>query len=195
MTGAAPALVGADARESLKREAIGDLGMQCGERCIRGGRGDQLETESFRVVEAQPAVFADRLQSRPSQPRRPEVERLLRGHAKADAVDHPRAGAAAHQARILEKGEIGARAAVLVRIEQVVDARVVLVDGLLDEPEAHDACVEQDVAGRVGGDGADVMDSVELLHLDQANPRDTQLCSGRNTSIIVRRYAGPGGGV
>ena len=80
-------------------------------------------------------------------------------------MNHPRTRAPAHQAGVLEEGEVGARAAVLVCIEEVVDRRVVLVDGLLDQAQAHNAGVEQDVFGRIGGDGADVVDAVQVLHL------------------------------
>ena len=49
----------------------------------------------------------------------------------------------------------------LVRVEEVVDGRVVLVDRLLHEPQAEDARVEVDVARRVGRDARDVVDAVE----------------------------------
>ena len=47
------------------------------------------------------------------------------------------AGAAAPRARVLEEGDVRAGAALLVRVEEVVDGRVVLVDRLLDEPQAE----------------------------------------------------------
>src|SRR4029077_19646718 len=121
---AAPALKGTDAGEALKREPLGDLRVNCSKGSVRSRRGDQLEAETFGVVEAEPVVLALRLEARPCQPVGPEVERLLRADAKADAVDHPRARAPARQARILEEGEVGARAAVLVGVEEVVDAGV-----------------------------------------------------------------------
>ena len=77
---------------------------------------------------------------------RPEVERLLRGDAPDDAVDHAGARAARDRARVLEERQVDARAALLVAVEQVVDARVVLVDGLGDQPQAQDAGVEVEVA-------------------------------------------------
>ena len=74
----------------------------------------------------------------------------------------PGAGPARDRARVLEERDVGAGAAELVRVEQVVDGRIVLVDGLLDHPEAQHARVEVDVAGRVAGDRRDVMDAFEL---------------------------------
>src|SRR5207247_2749911 len=104
----------------------------------------------------------------------PEPERILGAHAKADPVDHAGAGASPSQARVLEEGEVSAWAAVLVRIEEVVNRRVVLVDGLLDQAQAHDTGVKAHVPRRVGGDGTDVMDSVQVVHLAYLLPRRTQ---------------------
>ena len=73
----------------------------------------------------------------------------------------PRPGAAAAGVRVLEEGQVASGAPLLVGVEEVVDGRVVLVHGLLDEPEAEDANVEVDVAGRVGGDARDVVDALE----------------------------------
>ena len=64
-------------------------------------------------------------------------------------------------ARVLEEGDVRAGAALLVGVEEVVDRRVVLVDGLLDEPQAEDARVEVDVPGGVARDARDVMDPLE----------------------------------
>jgi hypothetical protein len=56
----------------------------------------------------------------------------------------------------------------LVGVEEVIDGRVVLVDGLLDEPEPEDARVEVDVARSIRGDARDVVDAVET---DVSPPR------------------------
>jgi hypothetical protein len=77
-------------------------------------------------------------------------------------VDHPVARAAHRQARVLEEGEIGARIPLLVRVEEVVDGRVVLVDRLLHQAQPEHVRVEVDVSLGVGGDRGDVMDAVEL---------------------------------
>jgi hypothetical protein len=43
----------------------------------------------------------------------------------------------------------------------VVDGRIVLIDRLLDQPEAEDAGVEVHVPGRIAGDQGDVVDAFE----------------------------------
>jgi hypothetical protein len=83
-------------------------------------------------------------------------------------VHHPVAGAARRHAGELEEGEVGPRAALLVGVEEVIDARVVLIDRLLDHPQAQDARVEVDVPGRVGGDARYVVDAFEL-HEDEGS--------------------------
>jgi len=45
--------------------------------------------------------------------------------------------------------------------EQVIDARVVLVDALRDQPQPEHSGVEVDVGAGIPGDGADVMNSFE----------------------------------
>ena len=116
------------------------------QRRDRRSRDRELETEPFRILEAQPAVLPGRLDSVRAEPLLPEVERLLGADAPRDRVDHPGAGPPAPRARVLEERDVGAGAALLVRVEQVVDGRVVLVDRLLDEPQPEDADVELDVA-------------------------------------------------
>ena len=65
---------------------------------------------------------------------------------------------------VLEERDVGAGRAVLVGVEEVVDAGVVLVDRLLDQPQAEHAGVEVDVAARVAGDQGDVVDAVDRIH-------------------------------
>ena len=79
-------------------------------------------------------------------------------------MDHACPGSPAARAGVLEEGKVGAGAALLVRVEKVVDGRVVLVHGLLDQAQAHHTHVELEVFGRVPGDRADVVDAVELFH-------------------------------
>src|SRR5215472_17688768 len=54
--------------------------------------------------------------------------------------------------------------AVRVRIEQVIRARIVLIDGALDEAHAENARVEVEVLLCWARDGGDVMQSVHSLH-------------------------------
>ena len=92
---------------------------------------------------------------------RPEVERLLGRDPEDDAMHHARPRTSAPRARVLEERDVRARGAALVGVEEVVDGRVVLVDGLLDQAQAEHAHVEVDVARRVAGDRSDVVDSLE----------------------------------
>src|SRR5207253_4355495 len=134
----------------------GDLRVLRDERLVVRVVDDELERESLRIGEtegADGAAATDALL--------PEVERLLGADAPHDPVHHAGAGAAAARVRILEEGDVAAGGAALVGVEEVVDGRVVLVDGLLDEPQAERARVELDVSGRVGGDAGDVVDSLE----------------------------------
>src|SRR5437867_4990514 len=87
-----------------------------------------------------------------AKPLLPEVERLVRGDAPHDAVDHAGPRAAAPRPRVLEERDVGARRAALVRIEEVVNGRIVLVDRLLDETQPEHTPVEVDVARRIAGD-------------------------------------------
>src|SRR5262245_3992844 len=58
-----------------------------------------------------------------------------------------------------EEGEDGAGMALLVAVVEVVRARVIEIDGLLQEAEPQDARVKLQVSGCAPGDGGDVMDA------------------------------------
>ena len=96
------------------------------------------------------------------EPLLPEIERLSGSHAPANGVHHPRAGTALARPGVFEKRDVGPGVAVFVRVEEVVDGGVVLVDGLLYKPQPEQPRVELDVPRRVRGDGGDVMDAFEL---------------------------------
>ena len=153
--------VGANAVEALERELARDLRVVGDQRLVVGLHDGDLQAESFGILEAQAAVGALRGDVLVCEPLLPEGERLVGGDAEDDAMHHAGAGAAAAGLRILEEGQVAACAAFLVRVEEVVDGRVVLVHGLLDEPQAEDADVEVDVARRVGRDAGDVVDPLE----------------------------------
>ena len=139
------------------------LGVLGGQRRVGGRADDELVVEPLGIAEAERvAVARDAVHALGGQALLPEVERLRGGDAPHDAVHHPRAGAAGLGARVLEEGEVEARLGVLVAVEEVVDGRVVLVDGLLDESKAHHADVEVHVALGVARDRGDVVDAVEL---------------------------------
>ena len=130
----------------------------------------ELVAHALGVGEQQPPGLALDLDALAGEALAPEVERGLGGDAMDDAGDHPGAGAAGRGAGVLEERDVGAGGAVLVGVEEVVDAGVVLVDGLLDQPQAQHARVEVDVAGRVAGDQGDVVDAVDRIHAFGAPP-------------------------
>ena len=128
-----------------------------------GARVDrELVDEALRVGEQETALDPLGLDPVRAQALGPELDRGARGHAPHDSVHHPGARAPARGAGILEEREVHPRRAVVAAVEQVIDGRVVLVDRLLDEPQAEHARVELDVRGRIAGDRGDVMDALEL---------------------------------
>ena len=136
--------------------------MVCDQRLVGRLDDGDLEAEAFRVLEAEPCVGALRRNVLRGEPLLPEVERLVGADAEDDPVHHPGAGASAASVRVLEERQVAPCAPLLVRVKEVVDGRVVLVDGFLDEPETEDANVEVDVPRSVGGDAGDVVDSLEV---------------------------------
>ena len=174
---------GAHAVEALERVLGRDVRVARDERRI--GRLDdrQLEPEPFGVVEAEPAGAAPGRDSLAAEARLPEVERVLRADPEADRVHHPVARAAAAGARILEEGDVRARTAVLVCVEQVVDRRVVLVDRLLHHPQAEHAGVEVDVSGCVAGDAGHVVDAFEP-HVSHSSP--SVPCRALDGTLAIR---------
>ena len=131
------------------------------ERCVAVVDDRELETETLGVLEPQAVVHAPRHPRVLRQPMLPEVERSRRADAKGDRVHHPHTGATAAGARVLEEGDVRPGTARLVRVEEVVDRRIVLVDRLLDHPQTEHARVEVDVPRSVTGDARHVMNTVE----------------------------------
>src|SRR5438876_237118 len=80
------------------------------------------------------------------QARGQELERLVRGGAQLDGVDHAVAGLAEGRAGELEEGQDRARGAALIAEVQVVDVRLIEVDRLLDQAQAEHPRIEVDVA-------------------------------------------------
>ena len=122
----------------------------------------KLVLEALEVRKKKTVSLAGGLVTLRAEPVGPEVERFRRADARDDPMDHPIAGAALRDARELEEREVGAGAALLVRVEEVVDGRIILVHGLLDEPQPEEPGVEVDVPARVCRDAGDVMDPLEL---------------------------------
>src|SRR5256885_13455111 len=127
------------------------------QRLILRRAGDQLETQTLRVFEAETIAFDRRVQPGRRQAPRPELEGFWGSDPKGDPVDHPRARTSAHQAWILEERQIRTGTAIFIRVKEAVDRGVVLVDRLLDEPQAQDPGIELEVLRGVGGTCADVV--------------------------------------
>ncbi len=127
----------------------------------RRRRDDEPVAEPSGSSNVSAGVVACRLRLRARKPRLPEVERLAPSRRATAPCAPSRAGSAAPDARVLEERDVAARRSVLVRVEEVVDGRVVLVDRLLHEPQPENARVEVDVSRRVAGDARHVMDAVE----------------------------------
>ena len=125
-----------------------DLGVLSDERRVLVGDHRDLEGQALRILEAKAGVGALRWDVLSGEPLLPEVERLVGGDAEDDPVHHSRACAPGACVRVLEERQVAACTPLLVGVEEVVDGRVILVHGLLDEPQAEDANVEVDVAGR-----------------------------------------------
>src|SRR3954463_14392221 len=102
-------------------------------------------------------------------------------------MDHPGARVPGPGTGVLEERDVVARRALLVAVEEVVDRRVVLVDRLLDHPEAQHARVEVHVAGSVAGDGGDVVDAFEI-HTNEVTRRGRaeSACRGRSRACPAR---------
>ena len=160
--GVRPRGVGAHAVEALERVLGRHLGVLGDQRVVAHVRDEQLVVEALGIGEQQVVALALDLDAGARQSLGPEVDRLRPRDAPHDAVDHPVAGASRHGARVLEERQVEAGVGVLVAVEEVVDGRVVLVDGLLHEPQPEHAHVEVDVALRVACDRRDVVDAVEL---------------------------------
>jgi hypothetical protein len=79
----------------------------------------------------------------------PEVKRLDGGDAMYHSVHHPATSCPSLRVWELEEREIRSGLAVLISVEQVIDAGVVLVDRLGRETEPEDLGVERDVPARV----------------------------------------------
>ncbi len=158
--------VRAHALEAAERELGRDLGVNSDERRIAALVDDELVPEPLEVREPErsfPSLDGDSLGREPVGP---EAERLRRADAPDDAVHHPGARPSGNRPRVLEEGEVRAGASDLVAVEQVVDARVVLVDRLRGEAKPQHPRVEVDVPRRVARDRSDVVDAVESHLVD-----------------------------
>ena len=112
----------------------GDLGVLGGERLVDVRAHRQGVAEALEVGEPQLAVDALGGDALVAQAGLPEVQRGVGPDARDDRVDHAGTGAAGDGTGVFEERQLGAGAPLLVGVEQVVDARVVLIDRLGDHP-------------------------------------------------------------
>ena len=163
-----PQAVGAHAGEAEQRVLGRDLGVARAQRRVGHVLDEQFVLEPLRVGEARPSRRRPRARPRARRGARPRT-RASRASRRARrrggrSRRRPAAGAPGYSKNVMSApGD-----AVLVGIEEVVDARVVLVDGLRDQPQAEHAGVEVDVARGVAGDRGDVVDAVETHQVSAA---------------------------
>src|SRR5690606_32501248 len=96
-----------------------------------------------------------------TQPLRPELQRLFAADAQAGTTDRASAATFASDWPI-EEGEVAARRGQPIGVKQMIGAGIILVDGLLDEPETERIGVELFVAGRIRGDRGEMVNASEL---------------------------------
>ncbi len=174
--------VGADGVEAAQRQLGRDLGVVGDQRLVGDLDHGELVGEPLGVGKAQPAPGALGGDAVGAEPPLPEIERRVRGDPPDDPVHVTVARPPGRHAGELEEGEVGAGAAVLVGEEEVVDGRVVLVDGLLHQAQAHHPGVEVDVALRVRRDRGDVVNSLQLHMLTYSI---TPMSRGRRRLVRV----------
>jgi hypothetical protein len=145
---------------------------------------DEAEALALEIleVEGEPAIALDDLGLRDAQ----VLEALLPPGERVSARDpHGSAGDAVGAALLafdwpIEEGDVGAGRAASIGVEQVVSADVVLVDGLLHQPQPERLGVEGVIGRGVAGDGGEMMDAGELHGHGpcQARRADRPACRG-----------------
>ena len=139
------------------------------ERALPSGRAfDEREAEAVRIDQRQDLVAEPRLARAQAgavsfQTRSPEAE-AARRHLQTHLDGEPVAETRRCELGPGEEGEVRARMTFRVRVEEVVRARIVLIDALLDEAHAEHARVEVQVLLGRPGDGGDVMETADALH-------------------------------
>ena len=97
------------------------------------------------------------------EPLQPPGERFP-PHAQGGADDAAGAAALARR-RPVEEGQVGARTALRIRIEEVIRADIVLIDGALHQPHAEGLGVEAAVVADFRGNRGQVVDAEQLHDL------------------------------
>src|SRR5262245_37008613 len=89
------------------------------------------------------------------------------------------------QLRPGEEGQVGAGMAFSIRVEQVIGARVVLVDALLHEPHSENACVEIEILLCGSSNRRDVVQACDAVHVLAPYFRaGGQLCRGMRLACV-----------
>ena len=150
--------VRAHAGEAADAVLGGDVGRVRRQRLVARVVDEQLERQPLRVVERQrilgtrsPPTRVAQKSSDSCEPTRNETVCTIPSPAR------PR-GEPGYSKNVMSAPD----EPLLVRVEEVVDGRVVLVDRLLHHAQPEHARVELDVRRRVAGDAGDVMDAFEL---------------------------------
>ena len=154
--------VGADRVESPQSQLRRYFGVISNQRLIADRCHKQLVFEALGIGKAQLAIIALGIDAAAAESLRPKVQGILRANPPDDPVNHAGARSAAGCAGILKEGQIGAGAAPLIGEEEVIDARIVLIDGFLDQAQSEHTGIKIDISLGVLGDRGDVMDSLEL---------------------------------
>ena len=152
--------VGAHRVEALQGQLARHLGVVGDQRRVGHVGDQQLVVEALGVGEVERVALAPGLDPVRAEAPLPEVERRRGADPPDDPVHHPRPGPPRRRAGELEEGQVGARVALLVGEEEVVDGRAVLVDGFLHQSQPEHPGVEVDVALSVLGDRGDVVDAL-----------------------------------
>ena len=113
-----------------------------GERLVGRLDRSQLESYALGIGEARPKTVEFGVDALVGEPVPQNASASSDATRKETLCTIPGPGPPAREARVLEEGDVGAGAALLVRVEEVIDGRVVLVDRLLHQPEAEHAGIE-----------------------------------------------------
>src|SRR5262249_46291888 len=141
-------------------------------------RLDERQTESVWIDERQrppgePPFHVVHLDAVALQALAPEVE-ALRADLERDLYRKSMPHSWRSHLRPREERHIGAGVTLGVGIEEMIGARVVLIDTLLDEPHAEYTCVEVQVLLGRAGNRRNVMKAVDVPHVRSYTSLESQ---------------------
>jgi hypothetical protein len=152
---------GVNGVETLQRQFFGDIGVRRGQRLVFDLDHRQLQLQALGVAKTQARPMTLVRDALAVEAPRPERKRPLRADPPAEPVNHAGAGAPDLYARVLVKGERGARLTSLGAVVGLADARNILVDAPLHESQPEHPHIEIEVASRVAGYCGDVVNPFE----------------------------------